>query len=464
MAAAASDKARFYMEQSVPELQEYERKKIFTREEIMNISKKRSNFEHQINMRPQPSDFARYAQYEMNLDALRKKRCKKHGVKATAFTGQKKIFFILDRAVKRFQGDMGLWMQYLEYCKKEGARKKLSDAFTKCLRMHPLKYEIWVWVAKMYYEEHADMSNARNYMQRGLRFCKREKKLWLEYAKLELVYLAKLDARNEILGLKIERTPKQEDDKTALDTDADMLALPDVTADELQGEKDEDTEKREAELMKVAQSPALSGAIPQVIFDSAMREFNNDPVLAEQFFDLFALFPTLPCTATLVHHVIDHIAANPDRAGSSTVSLVICKAKLELLGMDVKAALNDQDGQFPLKLANFFNTIKEGMGSSPILNAALAEKAVWFLIPYPARMGDDEIDVEVATVLRTYIKRYLRILADGPTKIGVTSGADRIRLMSEKLVKEGKPHESNALLDLAAQINPSKNTELLRVR
>lgn len=29
--AGASDKARFYLEQSVPELQEYERKKIFTK-------------------------------------------------------------------------------------------------------------------------------------------------------------------------------------------------------------------------------------------------------------------------------------------------------------------------------------------------------------------------------------------------------------------------------------------------
>lgn len=455
MAAAASDKARYYMEQSVPELQEYERKKIFTREEIMSIAKKRNEFEHIINMPCKASDYARYAQYEMNLDSLRKKRCRKSGVKATAFTGQKKIFFILDRAVKRFQGDMALWMQFLEYCKKEGARKKLADAFTRCLRLHPLKYDVWIWVAKMYYEEQSDMANARNYMQRGLRFCKREKNMWLEYAKLELIYLAKLHARNEILGLNVERAPKEES-KAGLDTDADMLALPDVTAEDLQGEKDDDAEKREKELAKVAQSPALGGAIPQVIFDSAMREYSSSPALADAFFDVFALFPKLPCTPRLLQHVVDHLATNPDRSGASLVSLTICQAKLEMLGMTVEAAINDEEGQFPVKLAKFLAVVKKGMGSSPIANAGLAGKAVAFLLPYPARMGDDEIDEDVDQVLKSSIKRYLRIIADAPVTVGSGTGSDTIRRMSEKLVKDDLLRESNTLLELAAQAIPSR--------
>ena len=51
----ASDKARFYLEQQVPELQEYERKQIFTRDEIAAIAKKRSDFEHILNARGSPS-------------------------------------------------------------------------------------------------------------------------------------------------------------------------------------------------------------------------------------------------------------------------------------------------------------------------------------------------------------------------------------------------------------------------
>jgi len=72
---SASDKARFYLEQSVPELKEYERKKIFTTDEIRAIAKKRSDFEHKINARgSSTTDFARYAEFEINVDALRRKR------------------------------------------------------------------------------------------------------------------------------------------------------------------------------------------------------------------------------------------------------------------------------------------------------------------------------------------------------------------------------------------------------
>jgi U3 small nucleolar RNA-associated protein 6 len=61
--AAASDKARFFLEQSVPELKEYERKKIFSPEEISSIARKRSDFEHKVNARGSPaSEYARYAE------------------------------------------------------------------------------------------------------------------------------------------------------------------------------------------------------------------------------------------------------------------------------------------------------------------------------------------------------------------------------------------------------------------
>ena len=125
--AATTDRARFYLEQYVPELQEWSQKGIFSRDEITSITKKRSDFEHILNARGStPADYARYATYEMNLDALRKKRCKRLGVKASAFGGQssqRTVFFVLDRATKKFPGDMGLWMQYINFCKKEKAGK-----------------------------------------------------------------------------------------------------------------------------------------------------------------------------------------------------------------------------------------------------------------------------------------------------------------------------------------------------
>lgn len=456
MAAAASDKARFYMEQSVPELQEYERKKIFSREEITAIARKRSEFEHIINMPGQstPSDFARYAQYEMNLDSLRKKRSKRLGVKATGYTGQRKIFFVLERGVRKFQGDMGLWMLYLEFVKKEAANKKLAKALTQCLRLHPVKWEIWAWAAKYYNEEQADMQTARSYMQRGLRFCKKEKKLWLEYAKLEMIYVAKIAARRHILGLDVQRKPKQLTDDA--DFDADTIALPDVTAADLEEQEEKKEAVDEAALQKLAASPALSGDIPLVIFDTAMREFNHDSLLAEQFFDLFAEFD-VSCTSRLLQHIISQLTEQASQNLKTKVSLVHCIAKQELLGMDSQAAV--ESPEFPLKLGKALAAIKNGMGESPKHNADLAEKSILLLLPY--LKNEDELDEGVCRVLKASVSRYLRLLTDSTASTG--SALARVGGLEKRLLKEKKGQECAALMEMAVKVSPA-SAGLLQIK
>lgn len=443
--AAASDKARFYMEQSVPELQEYERKKIFTREEITAIARKRSEFEHLINTpgASTPADYARYAQYEMNLDSLRKKRSKRMGVKATAFAGQKKIFFVLERGVRKFQGDMGLWMQYLEFCRKEAANKKLAKALTQCLRMHPIKWELWTWAAKYYFEQQADMQTARSYMQRGLRFCKRERKLWLEYAKLEMLYVAKIAARRKILGLDVERPTKQID--STQDPDADMIALPDVTAEEIKPEGQPEPKQAvdEAALKKLAASPALNGDIPRIIFETSMRDF-NDPTLAEQFFDVFAGFTDVPCTSKLLQHIIDFLSSQDSAA--SKISMHVCLAKLELLDTTTEEATSSAD--FPLKLAKALSALKKGMGESPKHNADLAEKAVALLLPY----FKFELDEDIERVLRSAVGQYIRALHQG--------SFDRVKGVVKKLVKAGSGDEAALVVEIAGKANPVQKAQL----
>lgn len=268
--AGASDKARYYLEQYVPELQEYERKGIFTSEEITAIASKRSDFEHVLNARgSKPSDYARYATYEMNLDRLRKKRSKRLGVKSTTFSGQRTIFFILDRATKKFPGDMSLWMQYIQFCQKEKANKKLAKIFTSVLRLKPREWGLWVLAAKHYAEGQGDMSTARSYMQRGLRFCKDEKRLWLEYLRLEMVYLAKLAARRKILGFDERKKDVATEEEGNTD---DFLALPEGEAEEVQSEDGPKVASPALDsLEKLASTPLYTGGIPIVIFDAAMQ-------------------------------------------------------------------------------------------------------------------------------------------------------------------------------------------------
>ena len=429
--AGASDKARFYLEQYVPELQEYERKEIFSREEITSITSKRSDFEHTLNARgSKPSDYARYATYEMNLDSLRKKRCKRLGVKSTAFSGQRTIFFILDRATKKFPGDMGLWMQYVNFCQREKANKKLAKVFTSVLRLKPRDYGLWVLAAKYYAETQGDMNTARSYMQRGLRFCNDEKKLWLEYMRLEMVYLAKLTARRKILGLDTdhsESSAKQDDE------DGDMLVLPPVTAEDIDPDASRGVGAVDADaLQKLASAPAFAGAIPIAIFDAAMKQFKNDVESAEEFFDLCASFDQVPSARRILQHILDHVSAN----APTSVETVICEAKLQLFGIEPQSA------EFPAALGTSLGIVKRTQSiASSKAQQKLAEEAFLILLPY--LQIKDELDEDVSKVLEASVRRHLRRLSVMENGRPGDQEVDAVAAFSTRLRKKGRDKEGD---------------------
>lgn len=392
--AGASDKARFYLEQYVPELQEYEKKEVFSHEEIKSIAAKRSDFEHILNARgSKPSDYARYATYEMNLDSLRKKRCKRLGVKSTTFSGQRTVFFILDRATKKFPGDMGLWMQYIHFCQREKANKKLTKVFTHVLRLKSREWGLWVLAAKHYAETQGDMGTARSYLQRGLRFCRDEEKLWLEYMRLEMVYLAKLAARRKILGLddrQEERHAAQQDE------DDDMLMLPDITAEDINPGLAESTDGDD--LQRLTTAPAFTGAIPIAIFDAAMKQFKNNAEVAEKLFDVVASFNQVPSAKRILQHIVDHL----QKSTPNTAETVICEAKLILFGIE-----RDSE-EYPSCIGTSLKVVKQGMeDSSPKGHSRLAERAVHMLLPHLE--ANENIDEDVATVIAASVKKYTRL-------------------------------------------------------
>ncbi|KAL8909171.1 MAG: hypothetical protein Q9207_000345 [Kuettlingeria erythrocarpa] len=321
--AGASDKARFYLEQSVPELQELIRKKIFTKEEVASIAKKRSTFEHKLNARGSTaSDYARYAEYETNLDALRRKRSTRMGVKATSYTGQRRVFSVLDRATRKFHGDIGLWLQLLAFARKQKANKKTTQIITDMLRLHPTSPELWVYAADHAMDERGDVTEARSYMQRGLRFCSGSKHLWSEYLKLEMIYLVKIMARRHILGLdatasKRHKAPKDEA------PDADMVPLALVTTEDVVSEQHTlNTARVEASEHRFAATPALTGAIPIVIFNSALSKFPGDAVFGAHMFDVVAEFHQLQCTQRILQHIV-HTLMTAAPASPATMNCFI---------------------------------------------------------------------------------------------------------------------------------------------
>ncbi|KAJ5808570.1 RNA-processing protein HAT helix [Penicillium riverlandense] len=362
--SSATDKARFYLEKSVPELKEYERKKIFNKDEISSIIKKRSDFEHKLNARgAQPIDFVRYAEYEMNLEILRKKRVKRLGIRSAGFSGHRRIFFILDRATRRFQGDINLWVQYIEYARKQKAHKKLSIIFTDALRLHPTNPDLWIYAAKYVLDDHADMTQARSYMQRGLRFCKSARVLWVNYAKVELIYIAKLVARQKILGLDEERP--QPTETSGLDDD--MIALPQITGEDVAPSEGRDgDEVDQVALQNLNATPALSGAIPLAIFDAAMKHFNNDDGFAFDFYEMVSEFQGVPCLQKILGHVVEVMQASKPASPRTQ----ICYIKFPTAGIPVTSS------EFPRALGGSLARLKEFP-----LDGPLAREVVNWLQP-----------------------------------------------------------------------------------
>lgn len=394
--AAASDKARFYLEQQVPELQEYERKGIFTSEEITSIASKRSDFEHKLNARgSKPSDYARYATYEMNLDILRKKRCARLGVKGSrTFSGQRTVFFILDRATKKFPGDMGLWMQYIHFCQQQKANKKLATVFTKVLRLKPREHGIWILAAKHYAETQGDMGTARSYMQRGLRFCKDDFRMWHEYMRLEMGYLAKLTARRKILGLDEQPQTSQGDDAA----DADVIMLPPVTSEDIDPDASKGVEEVDANaLKKLAQTPALTGGIPIAIFDAASKQFPNNPALSYELFDLIASYESVPATKKILAHIYSYIFVTAPESPENA----LCHARRDLFGIKGNSV------DLPAALCGALPAVRHG---PPASSPKVAEEMVRLLLPY-YQDREDEMDESIIKVLDTELKRVLRVLA-----------------------------------------------------
>jgi len=340
----------------------------------------------------------------MNLDTLRKKRVKRKGTKTTAYTGQRHIFNILDRATRKFHGDLGLWMQYIEYARSQKANKKLAKLLTEVIRMHPTKPEVWIYAARYAMDVQADANAARSYMQRGLRFNQRNRTMYLEHARLEMGYIAKLSARRKILGIDSatsEVASLTADSAQALDDQSDMIALPTYTAEDLaeQGEDGISRDTRQALSGEDPLAKLLSGAIPLAIFDNAMQQFGSPLDLAEQFYTMFTVFTRISALSLILQRVLDSMVATA--ADSPFTQSCFCRQSLAGLSID--------DPTFPVAMGDVLKRIRSSLAASSD-KATFAKKVSDWLAVLAA---DEQMAPELKQVIAVMLKQLAKQTTDG---------------------------------------------------
>ncbi|KAI0454614.1 U3 small nucleolar RNA-associated protein 6-domain-containing protein [Xylaria acuta] len=359
--AAVAEKARFYLEQAVPQLREFEAKGIFNPDEIRSLVRKRTDYEH-IVLSPgnKAQDWLNYVAWERSLEALRAKRCRRLEIRASSrHTGEGRVFGILERSVNRHSGSLELWKEYLSYATKMRATKRYRKVMTRALRMHPAKPELWV-LAGQRSARNGDMHAARGFFMRGSRFCTRDPIIWLAYAECEMEWLEKMEARKGKKGgaeKAIQEQAEHDDDEIRLrsdDSDDDVdengqLVVPNPDDGATKVFDDETTSK-------LKNNPALDGAIPLAIFDIAKKQTFFNATVAEQFFNVFAVF-----TRILIHgRIIQHVLESMNELYPNDASTAYCYIRQPLIGIDVSApaypkALRETLGRIKLSLATTSN-------------------------------------------------------------------------------------------------------------
>ncbi|KAF9419542.1 U3 snoRNP protein [Entomortierella beljakovae] len=311
-----ADTVQFYMEEMIPEMRDLEQKGIFSKKEIASIIKKREKFEYALKRRiSKKADFLRYIEYEMNLEALRKKRRARmvSGTKQTIsdYAGPRRIFFIYKRCLTKFKGDISIWLQYINYAKTAGATRTLGKIYAQAIQLHPTNEKLWILAAAWEWEENANVVAARVLLQRALRLNTTTESLWHEYFRLELVYIAKILARREVLGIDASPDQIEQDLLNEKEVDNDnIIQLPKVTGEEfamVDGDDEEESEKNpkkskskkgkkekvatplteeKAESLKTENNPVLRGEVAMVVYKNGIKEIPSSFTFRRTFLDI----------------------------------------------------------------------------------------------------------------------------------------------------------------------------------
>jgi U3 small nucleolar RNA-associated protein 6 len=265
---------------------------------------------------------------------------------SASHAGQARTFSIFERGVSRHPASVALWRAYLDFAAKTRASRRWRKIAARALRMHPREAGLWSLAGRRA-ARNGDMDGARSYFMRGCRFCTAEPALWVDYARSEMEWLSKVQARRAKAtkkeGSGPEPAPKIseavdadgnvmfDEDTDDEEVDEDGLMLPDPDAE---FKKDERKVLNDEGVDKLENNPALDGAIPMAIFDIAKKQPFFGAPAAEAFFDVFVTFTNVSSQQKIIEHVLDTmVTSHPDHPSTCN-----CFVRQPLVGVDPHTA------------------------------------------------------------------------------------------------------------------------------
>ncbi|CAG8506219.1 6852_t:CDS:10 [Scutellospora calospora] len=392
-----AETVQYYLEKMVPELEDYERKELF--------SKKRPC---------QKNDFLKYIEYEMNLEQLRKKRKERLGKTSISdYAIIRRLYHIYDRAIIKFKGDISLWLQYIEFAKSAEAGKLLGKIFGSALQLHPTKPLFWILAAKWEFETNANITASRALLQRSLRLNPSSIQLWHEYFKLELLYIEKIKTRRKILGISSSASISEKSNSE------DVILITEF-ADE--GKLDEGKTDNLKEDNKM-----LSGEIVRAIYLNAINAIPDNLAFRQQFVDICYGFSDTQITQDTIY---ESIRKDFDKNA---------EARAYISERYLSSMLDVENPEFEV-------VFKKGVTEFQQSVEELANKEIWYLF---TKFLNKYFHKVTEKILNSYIAKLLSQAYETAFSLNLTS--EKIYAEWTDWVLENFDPNSKKALDIAKQ-------------
>ena len=277
-----ADKVQLTLETLVPEMDVLIQKGYFTKKDAKKIMKKRRYHEYQFEKTDVlPLDYFKAIKYEKILNKRMKQQKKNLHIKKNDyydFHFIRRIIVLYKKCLIKFNNnDENIWMEYFNFLLVNKCNEILNKEIGRCLTLHPSKIIFWKIAAYHEYEDNLNFQNARNLLQKCIKFNQFNVEAYLEYFTFEIIFAKNFVERKDILSGKKTEEKKETKKKINIINDIDEEKEK-MEIDEEKNDNDDiinnnnnnDIVKTEVENDKIRDL-----VIPELIYDDCLQKLIN---------------------------------------------------------------------------------------------------------------------------------------------------------------------------------------------
>lgn len=266
-----ADKVQLVLETLVPEMDVLIQKGYFTKKDVKKIMKKRRFHEYQfVKMDVIPLDFFKAIKYEKILNNRMKQQKKNLHIKKNDyydFHFIRRIIALYKKCLIKFDNNAeNIWMEYFNFLLKNKCTDILNKEIGRCLTLHPTNITFWKIAAYHEYEDNLNFQNARNLLQKCIKFNSSSVEAYLEYFTFEIIFAKNFIERKDILNGNIKEKDKKKKLNIINDVNEEKEKM------EIENEKKEDKEKNNNEQKEVDNNKIRDLIIPELIYNDTIKK------------------------------------------------------------------------------------------------------------------------------------------------------------------------------------------------